>query len=107
MNPDDKPFRTIEVRPIAGALGAEVHGVDLSKPPEATVVAEIRRPFLATLVIFLRAQHHALEQSIPFPRARGTPVRYHVRTGLPRYPHVIRASQLTHQEQNCGVVWTP
>ncbi len=105
MNPDDKPFRIIKVRPIAGALGAEVHGVDLSKPPEATVVAEIRRAFLANLVIFFRDQHLRLDQYMAFARAIGTPVEYPFVKGLPGYPHVIEVKKLEHEKVNFGGVW--
>ena len=49
-------YRHIEVRPIAGALGAEIHGVDASRSLEADVVAEMRQALLDHLVIFLRGQ---------------------------------------------------
>ena len=105
MNPDDKPFRLIEVRPIAGALGAEVHGVDLSNSLEASVVAEIRRAFLANLVIFFRDQHLALDQYMSFARALGTPVEYPFVKGLPGFPHVIEVKKLEHEKVNFGGVW--
>src|SRR5215472_3192322 len=50
-------YETISVAPIAGALGAEVSGVDLArKLPDATI-AEIRQALLTQLVIFFRNQH--------------------------------------------------
>ena len=35
---------SLSVTPIAGALGAEVAGVDLGRPLDAAAVAEIRLP---------------------------------------------------------------
>ena len=105
VNPDDKPFRLIEVRPIAGALGAEVHGVDLSNPLEASVVAEIRRAFLENLVIFFRGQDLTLDQYMAFARALGTPVEYPFVKGLPGFAHVIEVKKLEHEKVNFGGVW--
>ena len=36
----------IGITPIAGALGAEISGVDLSQPLEAGLVAELRKALL-------------------------------------------------------------
>ena len=41
-----------EIRPIAGALGAELHGVDLAGDLPAATVQAIRRALLDHLVIF-------------------------------------------------------
>src|SRR6266853_1800972 len=49
-------YRHIEVRPISGALGAELHGVDISRDLENDVVGEMRQALLDHLVIFLRDQ---------------------------------------------------
>ncbi len=105
MNPDDNPYRTIEVRPIAGALGAEVHGVDLAKPPEAATIAEIRRAFLEYLVIFFRGQELTLAQYMAFARALGTPVEYPFVKGMPGFPHVIEVKKLEHEKANFGGIW--
>ncbi len=42
----------IKAQKIAGALGAEIHGVDLSRPLSPETVREIRQAFLEHLVIF-------------------------------------------------------
>ena len=46
----------LDIRPIAGALGAEIRGVDLSRLDDATFSA-IHRAFLDYLVIFLPGQN--------------------------------------------------
>lgn len=48
-------YRRLDVRPYAGSLGAEVHGVDLRKVDEETF-AEIRRASADHLVLFFRGQ---------------------------------------------------
>jgi taurine dioxygenase len=56
----------LEVLPIAGALGAEIHGVDLGHDLDDATIADIRRALLDHCVIFFRnqsldvAQHKAL-----------------------------------------------
>ena len=63
----------MEVRRIAGALGAEILGVDLSKDfPEK----EIRAAFLEHQVIFFRNQQLDPAQFMAFARTMGTPVEY-------------------------------
>ncbi len=61
MNVDT--YRSIDVTPIAGALGAEINGVDLAADLADDVVAEIRRAWLAHLVVFFRDQSLAPEVS--------------------------------------------
>lgn len=46
----------IEVRPIAGAIGAEIHGVDVSRDLDDGTIGEIRQALLDHCVIFFRDQ---------------------------------------------------
>ena len=46
----------MNIKKIAGALGAEISGVDLAKGVPHALAAEIRQVFLAHQVIFLRGQ---------------------------------------------------
>ena len=105
MNPADTPYRKIEVRPIAGALGAEVRGVNLAQLPDAATIAEIRRAFLENLVIFIHGQDLGLDAYMAFARAMGTPIEYPFVKGLPNYPHVIEVKKLEHERANFGGVW--
>ena len=49
-------YDRISVSPIAGALGTEISGVDISRPIDGATFAEIRRAWTENLVIFFRGQ---------------------------------------------------
>src|SRR2546423_15156678 len=83
---EHRGYKHIEVRPIAGALGAEVHGVDASRPLEADVIAEIRQAWLEHLVIFLREQKLTPQALVAFARASGEPMEYPQFEGLAESP---------------------
>ena len=51
-----QPFSAIHVRPIAGSIGAEIHGVDLAGEISALQFEEILRAFVEHLVIFFPDQ---------------------------------------------------
>ena len=52
-----KRYEHIDVRPVAGAIGAEIFGVDLAAEDMAPAVfEEVHRAFLENLVIFFRGQ---------------------------------------------------
>ncbi len=95
----------LEIKKIAGALGAEIHGVDLDTPPSVGVVAEIRRALLEHLVIFLRDQHLTVAQFLAFARTLGQPIEYPLIKGLPDYPDVIEVTKLEHEKANFGGIW--
>ena len=67
----------IDVRPIAGCIGAEIHGVDLTAPLDAAVVAAIRETLLKWKVVFFRDQHIDQAQHLAFARAFGEPTPAH------------------------------
>ena len=48
--------RSLQVHKIAGALGAEISGVDLTRDLDEATVAEIRRIWLDNCVVFFRNQ---------------------------------------------------
>ena len=53
---DPMTNRTIDVNPIAGALGAEISSVDLAGPIADNTLAEIKEAFSEYLVLFFRYQ---------------------------------------------------
>src|SRR5580704_11325348 len=64
-------YRHIEVQPISGTLGAEIHGVDISRELPDDVVGEMRQAFLDHLVIFLRDQKATPHQQVAFANKFG------------------------------------
>jgi taurine dioxygenase len=103
---DSGPYRHIEVQPIAGAIGAEVLGVDASQPLlAAEVIGEIRRAFLAHLVIFLPGQKLSPQQLLAFACRFGEPMEYPQLRGLPECPLVTPVVKLEHERHNFGGVW--
>ena len=95
----------LQVKKIAGALGAELSGLDLSKPlsPEAT--AGIRAAFLEHGVIFVRDQQLNSAQFLAFANAMGQPVEYPFLNGLGDYPEIIEVKKLEHERVNFGGIW--
>lgn len=98
-------YRTIEVAPVAGALGAEIHGVDLATDLTPETVAEIRRAWLAHVVVFFRDQVLDADAFMAFARTIGEPVEYPFVKGLDGYPEIIAVAKLPHETVNFGGVW--
>jgi taurine dioxygenase len=98
-------YRHIEVRPIAGALGAEIHGVDMARDLETDVVSEVRQALLDHLVIFLRNQTVTPLQQLAFARKFGEPIEYPQLKGLPESPMITPVVKLEHERNNFGGIW--
>jgi taurine dioxygenase len=95
----------LEIRKIAGALGAEIRGVDLSEPLSRAAVDAIRRAFLEHLVVFFREQNLSPAQFLAFARTMGEPIEYPFVKGLPEHPEIIQVTKLEHERTNFGGIW--
>ena len=71
-------YRFINVHPIAGALGAEIKGVNIALPLKREVVLEIRQAFLDHLVIFFHNQELTPQEQLAFSRQFGKSMEYYV-----------------------------
>jgi taurine dioxygenase len=98
-------YRHVEVRRIAGALGAEIRGVDIARRLPDEVIAEIRQVFLDHLVIFFRDQVLAPRQLLAFAERFGPPMEYPQLKGLADCPLVTPVIKLEHERVNFGGVW--
>jgi taurine dioxygenase len=95
----------IEVRPIAGALGAEIGGVDLHAEVSDAAIAAIRRAWLKHCVIFFRDQALAPAQFLSFARRFGEIVEYPFIKGIAGFPEIIPVVKLEHETTNFGGIW--
>lgn len=95
----------IQARKVAGALGAEITGVELARPLSKDAAAQIRRLFLEHQVIFFRDQPLTPAQYMAFAQAFGEPVEYPMVPGLPDYPKIIEVKKLEHETVNFGGIW--
>lgn len=98
-------YRYIEAYPIAGGLGAEINGLDLTQILAPEMVAEIHQAFLDYLVIFFCDQQLTPGDQLAFAQQFGQPMPYPQMKGLPECPLVTAVSKLEHERVNFGGVW--
>lgn len=95
----------LDIRPLAGAIGAEIYGVDLAQTPSDDVIQAIRDVWLAYGVVFFREQPLTPELFQAFAQRLGDVVEYPFVKGLPDYPMIIPVLKLPHERHNFGGVW--
>ncbi|MEJ8839753.1 TauD/TfdA dioxygenase family protein [Ramlibacter sp. AN1133] len=93
------------VKRVAGALGAEILGVDLARDLDDRLAARIRQAFLEHQVIFFRNQDLTPPQFQRFAQAMGQPVEYPFVKGLDGHPVIIEVKKLEHERTNFGGIW--
>src|SRR5262245_35563593 len=94
-----------EVRPLSGAIGAEIHGVDLARELADDTIVALRRAWLDHVVIFFRGQQLAPPQFMSLARRFGQPVEYPFLKGLPGFAEITPVVKLEHETVNFGGVW--
>jgi len=98
-------YTQIEVQPISGALGAEIHGVDLSQPLDDATFADIRQAFHDHCVIFFRDQKLTPDQHKDFARRFG-PLNVHPFVGhVKGHPEIIPIIKEKDEKVNFGGGW--
>ncbi len=86
----DREFRTFSVNPLCGAGGAEISGVDASKPLSAETVSELRRALADYCVIYLRDQDLTPDQQKAFARHFGPLAQTPFIQPLEGHPEMMR-----------------
>ncbi|MEO7726221.1 MAG: TauD/TfdA family dioxygenase [Burkholderiales bacterium] len=95
----------MEVRKLNTAIGAEIHGVDLTRELSSAQVSAIRRAWLEHCVIFFRDQDLSSVQFMAFAELIGTPVEYPFIKGLEGFPCITPVVKLAHERANFGGIW--
>ena len=96
----------IDVRPVAGALGAEIHGIDLGKSLSNRQFDTIHQAFLDHQVIFFRDQQITPEQHMAFGRRFGDLDIHPFAAGLDDYPEVLPViKEASDHSGNFGGTW--
>lgn len=95
----------LTLRKVAGALGAELGGVDLSRPLDEATIAAIRAALNEHQVIFFRDQSLTPQQQLAFGRRFG-PLNIHpyVR-GMDDHPEVMEIIKEPSDKLNFGGGW--
>ena len=95
----------IRVEPLSTALGAEISGIDLAKPPAKAVLAEIRHAFGEHGVIFFRDQQLTPEQHLAFAERFGGIDVNRFFAAVPGYPMIAEVRKEPEQRRNIGNGW--
>ena len=100
----EQPYRFVEVRPIAGSLGAELLGVDVGALT-TDEFAEIHRAFVEYQVIFFRDQTLEPDAFLAFARRWGEIVRYPYMEGLSTHPEILEILKTEQDTYAFGNQW--
>ncbi len=98
-------YQTIAVNRIAGALGAEISGIDLSRPLPDAAIGEIRRALLDNQVIFFRGQHLTPVQHLDFGRRFGELQIHDFVEAAEADEHILEVRKEAYETRNFGGGW--
>ncbi len=100
---------SIEVVPLTLHIGAEIRGVDLTKPLPPDQLNEVRAAFLKWKVVFFRGQHLDHAQHVALARQFGEPTIGHAVFGhVEGYPEIYSvAKNRTANENREAMMITP
>ena len=102
MSPHDDSLR---VRPLSGTLGAEIEGVDLSKPLEDAAWREIHAAFLEHSVIAFRNQTLSHQDQIGFAQRLGPLDVHPIAVGMEEHPEMLRVWKPAGESASFGTGW--
>ncbi len=96
---------SFQIRPLSDALGAEITGIDVSRPLDESTFAAIHEAHLAHLVLVFRDQQLTPQQQIDFSQRFG-PLDVHPSQGkahLEGYPDILVISTKRENGRDVGI----
>jgi taurine dioxygenase len=95
----------MDVRPLAGALGAEIYGANLKDRDDSPMWIELRQAFLEHHVIAVRGQDLSPEDMMRIGGKFGEPCYYPFAKGMDGYPFITEVVKEKHERENFGADW--
>ena len=98
-------YSLIDIRPLSGAIGAEIHGVDLNKAISKEQFLEVKSAFGQYGVIFFRDQNLTPDKEITFAEYWGKININRFFTNVDGYPKIAMVLKEPDQKKNIGSTW--
>ncbi len=95
----------ITIHPMSGNLGAEIGGVDLSRPTDEGVSEQVHRAFLDHAVIVFRDQTLSRENQTDFGRRFGELDVHPIAVGMEEHPEIIQVRKPEGERASFGTSW--
>src|SRR5689334_4024842 len=92
----------LEIRPTNGALGAEIHGIDLAAPLDRDSIAKLTAALAEHGVIFFRDQTLTPEQHVAFARHFGEININRFFKSVSGHPEIAEVRKEPEQTRNIG-----
>ncbi len=95
----------LQIRGLAGALGAELRGIDLSRPLDAATGKALDDALYRYGVLCIRDQQLDPASLLALAKRFGQPDVHPIAMGMPEYPEVIRVLKPAGEHAFFGTSW--
>jgi len=98
-------YKTMDVRPLSAAIGAEIYGIDLRDQGNEPMWAELREAYLEFHVIAIHGQELTPEDQMRIGAFFGEPCYYPFAKGMEGFPYMTRIIKEPEDKDNFGSDW--